>query len=83
MWDHLTYTNMSEAISGSRSARQVLFYLQNYGEGYGREFARTHGVGPLTVQNQLKKLEDEEWLVSRFAGLTKIYGWNPGYARDI
>ena len=68
---------MREAIFGSRSAKQVLLFLQNYGEGYGREIARTFGVASLQVQNQLKKLEEAGWLVSRTAGRTRIYTWNP------
>ena len=68
---------MLEAIFGSKSARQVLLYLQNYGDGYGREIARTFGVAPLQVQNQLKKLEEAGWLVSRTAGRTRIFTWNP------
>ena len=70
---------MSEAIFGSKSARHVLLYLQNYGEGYGREIAKTFDVALLQVQNQLKKLEEKGWLVSRTAGRTRIYTWNPGH----
>ncbi len=69
--------SMSEAIFGSKSARQVLLFLQTYGEGYGREIARTFKVAPLQVQNQLKKLEEAGWLVSRTAGRTRIFTWNP------
>jgi len=68
---------MLDTLFGSKSAKKVLFYLQNYGEGYGREIAQTFGVGPIQVQNQLKKLEEEGLLVSRLAGRTRIYTWNP------
>ena len=68
---------MFDALFGSRSAKLVLFYLQTYGEGYGREIARTFSVGPLQIQNQLTKLEAAGWLVSRPIGRARVYGWNP------
>lgn len=68
---------MPGAIFGSKSAKQVLLFLQNYGEGYGREIAKTFDVAPLQVQIQLKKLEEDGWLVSRMAGRTRIFTWNP------
>ncbi len=68
---------MPEALFGSKSAKLVLFFLQNYGEGYGREIARTYGIGPIQAQNQLKKFEAGGWLVGRPAGRTRIYTWNP------
>ena len=68
---------MFDALFGNKSARLVLFYLQNYGEGYGREIARTFDVGSLQIQNQLQKLEEAAWLVSRPIGRARVYGWNP------
>ena len=68
---------MFDALFGSKSAKHVLFYLHTYGEGYGREIARTFAVGPLQIQNQLTKLEQAGWLVSRPIGRARIFGWNP------
>ena len=66
-----------ETLFGSKSANRVLFYLETYGEGYGREIARTFGIRPIQVQNQLRKLEETDWLVGRLVGRTRLYTWNP------
>ena len=68
---------MFEALFGSKSASLVLLYLETYGEGYGRELARTFDIRPNQVQNQLRKLEEAGWLVGRPVGRTRIYSWNP------
>ncbi len=68
---------MREILFGSKSATMVLLFLQTYGDGYGREIARTFGVRPNQVQNQLRKFEIEGWFVSRPVGRTTIYSWSP------
>ena len=66
-----------ETLFGSKSAQRILFYLETYGEGYGREIARTFGIRPFQVQNQLRKLEESGWLVARPVGRTRLFTWNP------
>ena len=66
-----------ETLFGSKSTNRVLFYLETYGEGYGREIARTFSIRPIQVQNQLKKLEEAGWLVGRPIGRTRLFTWNP------
>ena len=53
------------ALFGSRSAYQVLMYLENYGRGYATEIARTFGISLSQAQNQLRKFEEGRILVSR------------------
>lgn len=66
-----------DAVFGSRSATQTLLFLQNYGEGHARRIAATFGVSPTAIQRQLRRLEAEGLLVSRMAGNTRIFTWNP------
>ena len=66
-----------EAIVGSVAAEKVLLYLQNYEQAYGREIASAFGLAQSQVQKQLIKLESGGVLVSRLAGRTRIYEWNP------
>jgi DNA-binding transcriptional ArsR family regulator len=68
---------MLEAIVGSVAAEKVLLYLQNYEQAYGREIAATFGLAQSQVQKQLLKLESGGVLVSRLAGRTRLYQWNP------
>lgn len=69
---------MLEAIFGSKAAENVLLFMQNYGEGYGLDMARTFGLYPTSVNNQLKKFESAGVLVNRAIGRTRLYTWNPG-----
>ena len=65
-----------ESVFGSRSATQVLLFLQAYGSGYARGIAGTYDV-PLTgVYNQLKRLEANDVLVSRSVGNTRVFEFN-------
>jgi D-alanyl-D-alanine carboxypeptidase len=68
---------MLEAVVGSVAAERVLLYLQNYDQAYGREIAATFDLAQSQVQKQLVKLESGGVLVSRLAGRTRIYQWNP------
>jgi len=68
---------MLEAIVGSVAAEKVLLYLQNYEQAYGREIAATFDMAQSQVQKQLLKLESGGVLVSRLAGRTRLYQWNP------
>ena len=52
-------------LFGSKSAYQVLMYLENYGSGYASQIARSFGMSLNQVQNQLNKFEDVGLLVSR------------------
>lgn len=69
---------MLEAILGSTAAERVLFFLQNYEQGYGREIAATFDIAQSQVRKQLEKFESGGILVSRLVGRTRLYQWNPG-----
>lgn len=70
---------MIEAILGSTGAERVLLYLENYGEGYPTEIARTFGMAQVAIQRQLQKFEDGGIVVSRLIGRTRLYTWNPRF----
>ena len=60
-------------LFGSKAAYQVLMYLENYGQGYAAEIARTFGMSLSQVQNQLRKFEELGLLVSRKEGSARIF----------
>ena len=66
-----------EALFGSRSAAQVLLFLQNYGEGHARRIATTFDVPHMAIQRQLSRLETAGILVSRLVGSARVFTWNP------
>lgn len=68
---------MLEAIFGSSAAERVLFYMQNYEQGYGREIAASFEMAQSQVRKQLEKFESGGILVSRLVGRTRLYQWNP------
>jgi DNA-binding IclR family transcriptional regulator len=60
-------------LFGSRAAYRVLMFLENYGQGYAAEIARTSQLSLNQVQNQLRKLEELGLLVSRMEGSARVY----------
>ncbi len=71
---------MLEPILGSVSSERVLIYIVARGEGYAREIARFFRADPDSIQKQLAKLESSGVLVSKEAGRTVVYEFNPRYA---
>jgi hypothetical protein len=69
-------TPVLEAILGSRSAAQVLLFLQAYGEGHASRVAKTYGVPIMAIQRQLNRLEREGVLLSRTVGNARIFEFN-------
>jgi DNA-binding transcriptional ArsR family regulator len=70
-----------EKLFGNETAEKTLLFLQNYGEGFGREIAQIFGIRQSQVRDQLLKFENGGWLVSRERGKTRIYTWNPNNPR--
>ena len=71
---------MIEGIFGNRTAERVLLFLEQYGEGYAREIARTFGdVSMSMALAQLKRFEAAGLLVSERRGRTLLFSWNPRY----
>ena len=70
---------MLEPILGSVNSERVLLFILTMGEGYGREIARFFDADPDSVQKQLTKFESGAVLISREAGRTVLYRFNPRY----
>ncbi|MEA5488602.1 MULTISPECIES: DUF2250 domain-containing protein [Pseudanabaena] len=68
---------MLKELFGGKTPEQVLLYLENYEEGYGKAIADTFEISLSSVQKQLQKFEDSGLLVSRSVGKTLLYTWNP------
>ena len=68
---------MLEGLFGGRNAARTLLFIENYGDGYATEIARTYGVALRPVQAQLDRFERAGFLVSRTRGRTRLYAWNP------
>jgi predicted transcriptional regulator len=69
-------TPVLEAVFGSRSAAQVLLFLQAYGSGHALRIAETYSVSVSPVQRQLRRLESSGVLVSHTAGKTRLFEFN-------
>jgi DNA-binding transcriptional ArsR family regulator len=68
---------MLDVVFGSQAATRVLLFMQNYGQAYAREIARTYESTSLSqVQKQLAKFEQGGLLVSRLVGTVRLYEWN-------
>lgn len=70
---------MLESLLGSVSCERVLIFLTAREEGYAREIAGLFATSLAPIQKQLDKLEAGGVLVSRTAGRTRLYVFNPGY----
>ena len=70
---------MIETILGSASGERVLMFLFARDEGYAREIARFFDTDVAPIQKQLEKLESGGVLVSRLAGRTRLFSFNPRY----
>src|SRR4030043_1317473 len=66
-------------ILGSLSSERVLIFILTRREGYAREIARFFETDLDPIQKQLEKLELGSILVSRTAGRTRLYEFNPRY----
>lgn len=70
---------MLETILGSTNSERVLIFLIAREEGYAREIARFFDTTLAPIQQQLERLEFGGVLVSRSAGRTRLYSFNPRY----
>ncbi len=69
-------TPMLEAIFGSRSAAQVLLFIEAYGSGHALRIAETYSVSVSPIQRQLRRLEADGVLISRAVGRTRLFEFN-------
>ncbi|MEK6753011.1 MAG: winged helix-turn-helix domain-containing protein [Chloroflexota bacterium] len=70
---------MLKTLLGSLSAEHALIFILAREEGYARDIARFHERDLYAIQKQLDKLEAGGILVSRLAGRTRLYIFNPRY----
>ena len=70
---------MLEPILGSVNCERVLVFLAARDEGYARDIARFFETAVAPVQSPLAKLENGGVIVSREAGRTRLYSFNPRY----
>jgi DNA-binding transcriptional ArsR family regulator len=69
-------------IFGSKSAYQVLMFLQNYEQGYASQISKTFGMSLSQAQNQLIKFEQLGVLISRKEGSARVYYYKRGPVVD-
>jgi len=70
---------MLEPILGSVNSERVLVFILARKEGFAREISRFYATDLNPIQKQLEKLELGGVLVSRTAGRTRLYAFNPAY----
>lgn len=69
-------------LFGSKAANRVLMFLENYGQGYASEIARTFDMSLNQVQGQLRKFEELGLLVSRPIGRARVYSFTRSPVAD-
>jgi len=62
---------------GSRVAEYVLLALYHYNEAHAALLARDSGFALSAVQSRLQRFENAGLLVSKMAGRTRLYLFNP------
>ena len=69
-----------EALFGSKTAQQILFFLEEHGELCASDLAQQKNIPINMLQKQLEKFEREQLLQSSWQGKRKIYHWNKNFA---
>ena len=64
---------------GTENSEHVLIFILARENGYAREIAQFYDASLFAIQKQLDKLEAGGVLVSRTAGRTRLYQFNPRY----
>ena len=70
---------MLTPLFGTENSERVLIFLLTRNEGYAREIAQFFDTNLYAIQRQFDKLEAGGVLVSRTAGRTRLYQFNPRY----
>ena len=65
-----------EILFGSTAAK-LLLYLFHHGEAYATGAGKDLEITQSAVQRQLEKLETTGLLISKLAGRTRMYAFNP------
>ncbi|MCD4814692.1 winged helix-turn-helix domain-containing protein [bacterium] len=70
---------MLESLLGNPTIEKVLFYLWRFEKSYAKEMADNFQLPVNAIQQQLKRLENGDIVVSRLVGRTRVYEFNPRY----
>lgn len=70
---------MLEGLFGNPVIERIFFTILVYNESYALGLAKTFDEPVNKFQQQLKRLEEGGIIVSRLAGRTRIYTFNPRY----
>jgi hypothetical protein len=68
---------MLEKIFGNKTAEKVLLYLYHYGESHAAPIAKEYQLPYTPIKYQLERFEEAGVLISRGAGRSRIYQFNP------
>ncbi|MEN0058490.1 MAG: winged helix-turn-helix domain-containing protein, partial [Bdellovibrio sp.] len=68
---------MLEKIFGNRTAEKVLLHIYHYGESHASGIAQDFDVALNPIIQQLNRFELAGVLISKEAGRTRIYSFNP------
>ncbi|PWU16595.1 MAG: hypothetical protein C5B49_10425 [Bdellovibrio sp.] len=68
---------MLEGIFGNKTAEKVLLHIFHYGESHGSGIAHDFRIALNPVLQQLDRFEVAGVLVSKQAGRSRIYSFNP------
>jgi hypothetical protein len=68
---------MLEGIFGNKTAEKVLLHIFHYGESHGSAIAKDFEMALNPVIQQLNRFEAAGVLVSKEAGRSRVYSFNP------
>jgi hypothetical protein len=79
---------MLKGIFGNETAERVLLHVFHYGEIHASAIAQDYGTALNPIKGQLDRFERAGILVSKLAGRSRIYAFNPkspllGPVRDL
>ena len=69
--------NMLEGIFGNKTAEKVLLHIFHYGESHASGVAQDFGIALNPIIQQLARFEESGVLVSKQAGRSRMYSFNP------
>jgi len=69
--------SMLEGIFGNKTAEKVLLHIYHYGESHASAIAQDFGIALTPVIQQMNRFEVAGVLVSKVAGRSRVYSFNP------
>lgn len=74
----MTYNRgMLDKLFGNETLSLILLNLYHYGEIYSAMVEKNTGIASRPILNQLNKMEEAGYFVSRSVGRTRLYTFNP------